>query len=121
LNILKGKNIKNISGEALNILMKYDFQGNVRELENFIEYAFILCRENQIKPHHFPKELLYSFSIRETEDIKLASPLLHQAEAKTIIEVLHRYNGNRVQAASDLGIDKTTLWRKMKKYGITYP
>ena len=120
-NALKGRNIKNISGQAMDKLMQYDFPGNIRELENIIEYAFILCFENQIRTQHFPKEFLDSISEIETEYIKPDTQPLHQAEIKTITETLNRYNGNRIQAASHLGIDKTTLWRKMKKYGITYP
>lgn len=119
-NALKGKNIKDISRQAMNILMEYEFPGNIRELENFIEYAFILCHEGQINTHHFPRELLNKIPAKQFEDIPIKN-LLHQSEARTIIEILHKYNGSKVKTASQLGINKTTLWRKMKKYGITFP
>ncbi|MBF0541846.1 MAG: sigma 54-interacting transcriptional regulator [Nitrospirae bacterium] len=119
-NALKGRNIRNISGHAMDMLMEYDFPGNIRELENIIEYAFILCFEKQIMSQHFPKEFLNNVKLKNTDEIPINS-IIHQSEAKTILEILQKYNGNRVKTASHLGIDKTTLWRKMKKLGITFP
>jgi len=119
-NANKGKDISNISQSALSLLMRHTFPGNVRELENIIEHAFVLCRESQIEEEHLPKEIheVVSRQSKEPEIKSLESPLA-QAEAAKIIEILRRHAGNRRKTSAELGINKTTLWRKIKKYGIT--
>jgi transcriptional regulator with PAS, ATPase and Fis domain len=101
--------------------MRYDFPGNVRELENIIEHAFILCRGNMVQMEHLPRELLSQESAGQTGKPSLVGSPLVDAEAKTILEALRRHNGHRSKTASYLGIDKATLWRKMKKYDLIYP
>lgn len=120
-NAIKGKNIETISGNALDILMRYDYPGNVRELENFIEYAFVLCHGSIIKTNHLPKELQTILPGDSQEAAMQGDNPLSKAEAGVILSALDKYDGNRVKTAAHLGINKTTLWRKMKKYGITYP
>ena len=119
-NANKGKDIRQISDSALALLMGYNFPGNVRELENIIEHAFVLCRGNQIKEEHLPQEVHEGISVQsnhqETQSIE--SPL-GRAEAAKIIETLRKHGGNRRKTAFELGINKTTLWRKIKKYGIS--
>ena len=117
-NAINGKDIVGVSEEALKILMRYDFPGNVRELENFIEYAFVLCHGNVIEARHLPRDLYRGLPESDDEGATPASPPLRQAEAITIVEALRRHGGNRSKTAAYLGINKTTLWRKMKKYGI---
>ena len=119
-NVIKGKTIESISRSALDILMQYDFPGNVRELENFIEYAFVLCHEPIIKIEHLPKELQIILPKGSGDEQKQSDAPLSKAEAAIILDALNKYDGNRVKTAAHLGINKTTLWRKMKKYGITY-
>lgn len=114
----KGKNIETISESAMALLMRHDFPGNIRELENIIEHAFILCRGQQIKVEHLPTELINTVSKSVGRETSLGP--LDQAEAAAIVETLRKHGGSRRKAASDLGINKTTLWRKMKKYGITF-
>jgi transcriptional regulator with PAS, ATPase and Fis domain len=101
--------------------MGYDFPGNVRELENFIEYAFILCHGRVIETEHLPRELLENSPAKETKGVKPAVGPLESAEIGSIIEALREYGGNRRKTAAHLGINKTTLWRKMKKYELSYP
>ena len=120
-NAIKGKYIEGISGDALDILIRNDFPGNVRELENFIEYAFVLCRGRMIEAQHLPRELLDGEPKKGDEKTRSPSSPLGQAEAITIMEALRKYGGNRRKTSAHLGINKTTLWRKMKKYGIVYP
>ncbi len=120
-NAIKGKSIEGISGDALDILVKYDFPGNVRELENFIEYAFVLCHGTIIETHHLPRELLDGRTGSDAEKRRDSIGPLKQAEAGTIIEALRKHGGNRRRTSAHLGINKTTLWRKMKKYGIIVP
>jgi PAS domain S-box-containing protein len=117
-NALKAKEIKSISENALGTLMRYNFPGNIRQLENVIEYAFVLCRGDMIRTRHLSREILNDVNNRSDKDVKSASSHLDTAEKKVIIDALHRHNANRGKTAAFLSIDKSTLWRKMKKYGI---
>jgi len=114
-----GKRIVGVSDDVLSFLMRYDFPGNVRELENIIEHGVVLCRGEVIEMEHLPTELFGNVptprSTTETEDLKATR---NQAERQAIIDALARHNNNRLQTARDLGMHKTTLWRKMKQYGL---
>jgi len=114
-------NPKRYKIDALDILIRHNFPGNVRELENFIEYAFVLCRGSVIEAQHLPRELLGGELKSDAEETRPFSNPLKQAEVITIMEALREHGGNRRKTSAHLGINKTTLWRKMKKYGITYP
>jgi transcriptional regulator with PAS, ATPase and Fis domain len=123
-NAEKGKNIQQISAPALALLMRHNFPGNVRELENIIEYAFILCHNEQIEIEHLPQDLLESNKEKIAEAYldtfskiqeKPLSPI-DQAEYKTITAILQKNHGNKIKAAQELGIHPTTLWRKIRKY-----
>ncbi len=117
-NVLKEKEIKGISENALGILMQYDFPGNIRELENVVEYAFVLCRGDTIRSKHLSREIRNGLNNGRATAVRATPTHLEEAEKHAIIEALHRHNANRGQTAAYLGIDKSTLWRKMKKYGI---
>ncbi|MCK5270742.1 MAG: sigma 54-interacting transcriptional regulator [Sedimentisphaerales bacterium] len=122
-NAKKGKQIRSMSAQAMAILMQHDFPGNIRELENIIEHAFILCRRGEIRPGHLPRELSAGMDITEqNENVEAKSIELtkRQAEVTMILNALQRHNGNRKETAAELGINKTTLWRKMKKYGVSF-
>jgi len=116
-NRLQGKDIAGISDEVMSVLMKYDFPGNIRELENIIEHSFVLCRGGLIELHHLPPELRpVNFSV-----IKELGPLTLKAMEKNLIfEALQRHKGYRKQTARELGIDVSTLYRKIKSLGIDY-
>ena len=114
-----GKKHPEISGDAMALLLNYAWPGNVRELENVIERAVTLVNGNKITGDDLALE-----SIQSTDTINVMTGMggiraaLAQQERKTIIESLRRCAGNRKQAASNLGISTTTLWRKMKEYQI---
>ncbi len=111
------KKITAVSPDVMAFFMSYDFPGNIRELENIIEHAFVLCRESMITLEHLPQELKAQTVAAEATRAA-PQPRLKEAEALVIIETLRKYGGNRGLAAKELGIDRTTLWRKMKKLGI---
>jgi len=113
-----GKNIAGVSDEVLARLMEHDFPGNVRELENIIEQAFVLCRGGMIELIHLPPEL------RPTSGrgARSGQPMSLEAIEKLFItETLQRRNGNRKLAAEDLGINVSTLYRKIRTLGIDTP
>ncbi len=103
LNTVRKRNIKGISSDALYTLLQYDFPGNVRELKNVIEYSFIFCDGDYIEKKHLPP---YLFEKEGDE------------EKEKIISALEKAKWNKKRAAEILGMNRTTLWRKMKKYGI---
>ncbi len=111
-NILKGKNIEGVSDEVMNVLMAHDYPGNIRELENIIEHAFVLCKESYIQLSHLPAH----FRKREIPFEKTVT--LEEFEKLYISITLEKNSWNRNKTADELGIDKSTLWRKIKKYDL---
>ncbi len=106
-----GKSIEYITPEAMGILRRSPLPGNVRELENAVEHAFVMCHGNEITPDHLPPHI--------TSGIKSQNGNGHISDEKEIIlEALKRYRGNRSRAAAELGMHRSTLWRKMKTLGI---
>lgn len=118
-NHLQSRDVQGISPEALGFLMAHDWPGNVRELENVIERAFVLCTGGSISPAHLPSELGATV-VRETEYENIGSARLI-AERQSIETALKRNKFNRAATARDLGIHKTTLYRKMKSLQIPFP
>ncbi len=115
-NALRGKEVAGVSDEVLARFMRHDWPGNVRELENAIEHAFILCRGPIIDPHHLPEQF------GPADPAVLPTGLtLAEIEARAIHDALERNDWNRSATARELGIDKTTLWRKIKRLGLTPP
>jgi DNA-binding NtrC family response regulator len=111
------KNITEISEEAINLLMNYDFPGNIRELENIIERGVALSNGNTIEIAHLPEDLR-ELSIRTFRKKEGKIPTLETQEMAYIKWVLHEVGGNKTNAAHILGIDRVSLWRKLKKYGL---
>jgi transcriptional regulator with PAS, ATPase and Fis domain len=105
-NRLQGKDAAGVSEEVLARLMEYEYPGNVRELENIIEQAFVLCRGGLIELHHLPPELRPAGPAGE----RGPNPMPFRATEKLMIgEALHKHKGNRKAAAVQLGIDQSTL------------
>jgi len=121
MNRTRGRAVSGISQEAMAVLMSYDYPGNIRELENIIEHAFILCPDEMIMPSHLPEHLRPNRQDAGAVDrggIRLAK---RSAEAQSIIDALARNDYSRQAAARDLGIHKSTLFRKIKALGIEPP
>ena len=114
-NRLKGRDVAGVSDAALARLMEHDFPGNVRELENVIEHAFVLCRGGLIGLEHLPAQLR-----GDAADARgLPSGLDLAAMEKLLIrDALRRSGGNRAAAARHLGIDVSTLFRKIKRLNL---
>ena len=116
-NRLREREIAGVTPDTLGILLGHDYPGNVRELENIIEHAFILCSGGLIQPDHLPEP----FRPKLPEPVTVGVKSLKDLEARFIYEVLQRHNWNRLAAAKELGIHKTTLWRKVRQLGLTLP
>ncbi|TWU39207.1 sigma-54 interaction domain-containing protein [Novipirellula artificiosorum] len=115
-NLEQQKQVQGVSDEAMARLADYPYPGNVRELQNIIEHAVVLCRSDRIEVDNLPMDLLTNAVTAPGK----AAPL-SAAESDVIVRMLSQHQGHRGRTAEALGIDKTTLWRKMKKYGIRYP
>jgi len=114
-----------ISEEAMKQLLNYTYPGNIRELENIIEHAMIVCRDNVIMSKHLP---LHVFREDETKTAACggeksvpstpAAVEKHNTDKDTLLDGLGRNNWHRGRTAQDLNIDRSTLWRRMKKHNL---
>ncbi|MBI5044246.1 MAG: sigma 54-interacting transcriptional regulator, partial [Nitrospirae bacterium] len=112
-----GKEVINIFPGAMEMLMRYNYPGNIRELENIIEHAFIRCNGNTIFPHHLPEDFLHDEKGFIEGILKSKRPF-EDLERRLILKVLDETNWAYQEAASRLGISRATLWRKIKRHGI---
>jgi len=117
-NARRGKRVQGVNSDVMEVLMRHPLPGNVRELENIIEYCFVLCHNGLIDVRHLPDDLQPGGEPPPAPKIELPPPPLEQSEAETIRLALSRNQGNRDKTAEDLHVSRTTLWRKMKKHGI---
>jgi DNA-binding NtrC family response regulator len=111
------KVIEGISDEAMEILVHYEYPGNIRELENLMERAVALCNGPMILPTHLPQELeSVCFAVHRHSGDRF--PTLEENELAYVRWVLKRVDGNKTRAAEMLGIDRVSLWRKLKRWGL---
>ena len=115
---LMGKEIMEVAQEVLDVLMQYDFPGNVRELENIVERGVALVNGDTIEMAHLPEDLrgISVQTFRKTEGGKF--PSLEEMERSYIKWVLKETANSKIEAAAALGIDRSSLWRKLKKFGL---
>jgi len=118
-NRQRGKEVQGLSEEVLEILMRYNYPGNIRELENIIEYAFILCSKGPILPQHLPAKFQKKTEAGQAQlNPETGEPMtLEEIEKHSIIAALTRNNFRTMQTCRELGISKDTLRRKIKAYG----
>jgi PAS domain S-box-containing protein len=119
----QGKDIVGISSGALTLLMRYNFPGNIRELENIIEYAFILCEGGLIQPEHLPEPFGVPAAKHEVADRKPVSggkglQTLEEIEKQAIYMALERNSWKRMATCRELGISKDTLRRKINRFNL---
>jgi len=116
-NRLRQKNVPGFSPPALSLLLNHAFPGNVRELENIIEHASVLCGGGIIRPEHLPE---YLYGERPVPAVEIAGTLA-EMEALFLVGALKRNNWSRKATAAEIGINTSTLYRKIKKLGLQLP
>ncbi len=117
-SILMNRDVHEITTEAMKRLVEYDYPGNIRELSNFIERGVALTQGDELDTTHLPQSL-GALTVRVFKPELAASPTtLEEQETEHILNVLKMADGNRTKAAKMLGIDRVSLWRKLKKLGI---
>ena len=118
---INGKNVNNITNEALDLLMKYNFPGNIRELENMIQRSVVLTRDNYIKIEDLPREVVMNKSTAAKEhledEIGDLNEKVENLEKRMIYKALEETNQNQSKAADLLNISERTLRYKLSKYG----
>ena len=120
-NRIHNKDIEGLTVGANSLLMSHEWPGNVRELENMIERAFVLCSGSQIEIRHLPQELRGPAPELNNSSVPDIGTTRRSAEAQAIFQTLEKNNFNRLATACELGIHKTTLYRKIKALGLTLP
>ena len=125
LNLRTGRDVAGVDRQALALLMRHDWPGNVRELENAVEHAFALAPGALIGPEHLPEKLRGTMAVPSSEfRVSSSEPgtrnsepgtTLEEVEAQAIRRALERHGGRKADAARELGIDPSTLWRKMRR------
>jgi DNA-binding NtrC family response regulator len=111
--------VRSVAPEVMHVLMQHEFPGNVRQLENIVEHAFVMCRGEQIDLAHLPPDLFAAIPGAGRTDF-LGEPL-DMAQREVILAMLTRYRWDKSRTARELGISRTTLWRKCQRYGLTPP
>ena len=111
------KMVSGVSNKVIETLMNYDFPGNVRELENIIEHAFVMCSNEEIKFKHLPMEIQETQKEDNIRNVQIKP--IQDSECKILFETLEKHNWNKVKTAKELQLHRSTLWRKMQKYGLT--
>ena len=120
LSAARSNRLPEVSEKVMEILLNYHYPGNVRELENILEHTLILCQESPVQPRHLPE---YLQGYHAAHKAAPAGRLKHlddsdEKECEKLISMLQHYDWHRSKTAKALGMDRTTLWRKIKKYGI---
>jgi two-component system response regulator HydG len=111
-----GRNIRGIANQAMERLLAYRWPGNIRELVNALEYAFVVCRGDYVDVRHLPETVVSARGPRRSKSSPKGKQ--HQGEAERVLEAMRRAKGKKTEAARLLGISRQALWKKMKKLGI---
>jgi PAS domain S-box-containing protein len=120
LSAANGSRLPEVSEKVMEILLNYHYPGNVRELENILEHALIICQGDTIQLRHLPEYLQSRPAAKmhvAPAEARLPDGLANR-EREKVIAMLQQHNWHRSKTARALGMDRTTLWRKIKKYGI---
>ena len=116
-----GKNILGFTPEAMRLMVAYRWPGNIRELRNSVEYAFVLARGKSIGPEHLPEKIT-SFNPLDTKPLKKVehngTVTVGLSEKEALLNALQQADGNQTKAARILGVSRITVWKRIKKHGI---
>jgi len=112
------KNIQFLSPNALLVFQNYDWPGNIRELENVLERAFVVSSSDVIRVDCLPERLWLNKKLIKPDENHNITQTLKETERTIIDNVLKKHNGNRGETAKELNMDRSTLWRKLKKYSL---
>jgi transcriptional regulator with PAS, ATPase and Fis domain len=119
LSAARGIQAPALSDDVMAMLLSHHYPGNIRELENILEHALIVCRRAVVEPQHLPD---YVFHRRQTVPAADAegdsAQETEDPEKKRILAMLQHHRGHRSRAAKAMGMDRTTLWRKMRKHHL---
>jgi transcriptional regulator with PAS, ATPase and Fis domain len=113
LQRVTGKHIIGLTPNALRLFMDYSWPGNVRELKSALEYAFVVAETGKLDVEHLPPQFSPGFGAAGRPATTDSSP-----EKRALVEALRRTNGNQTQAARLLGINRVTVWNRIRKHGI---
>ena len=111
-NVELGRDVRQVAPDALNFLENYSYPGNVRELQNIIEHAFVCCEGDVIRLEHLPKDIQHQPTAGQAELARAQT--LKRLERETILRILEQSGWRYKSAAEQLGISRSTLWRKLK-------
>jgi PAS domain S-box-containing protein len=120
-NAKQGKRVQGVTPAVMEVFMRHELTGNARELENLIEYCFVLCHNGVIDVNHLPEHLQARVHRSGSAELPNTISPLQQSEADAIRNALIQNRWRQADAAKELGISRTTLWRKMKRYSIDLP
>ena len=112
------KDIRFLSSNVLRIFKIYEWPGNIRELENVIEHTFVVCNTDTIRMDSLPEKLWLDKSYQSKSSSSNTNSSLLDAEKSVIENTLNKHKGHRGKTAEELNMDRSTLWRKIKKYNL---
>ncbi|MBW2568219.1 MAG: sigma-54-dependent Fis family transcriptional regulator [Deltaproteobacteria bacterium] len=115
LNMKTGKNIKGVTSDTMQILIDYSWPGNVKELENTIQHAFLLADGEEIKSEFLPSRILNNVLTEKNEGITS----FEENEKRFLMKILQECNWNKLQVSKQLNVSRSTLYSKLKKYNLT--
>jgi PAS domain S-box-containing protein len=113
------KKVKSVAPAAMEVLLNYDYPENIQELENIMEHTVVLCHGSTIMPSHLPKNIFYVKDDFIDQAIKQEDPF-KSLERQLVLKVLSQTDWNYQEAANQLKVSRTTLWRKIKEFGISH-
>lgn len=117
-----GKNILGFTPQAMRLMVNYPWPGNIRELRNCVEYAFVIARGKSIGPEHLPEKIAgQNHAYQQVTGHSPVSGVVHkgQSQKDALIDALEQADGNQTRAAQILGVSRITVWKRIKKYKIT--
>ncbi len=124
-----GKDILGFTPEAMRLMVSYPWPGNIRELRNTVEYAFVLAKGKGIRPEHLPEKILRAGraplenippdpGVPPDEPLRATTVVVRNTGRQELVDALQRAGGNQTRAAELLGVSRITVWKRMKKYNI---